>query len=359
MATEILRPDGDGDYSNIEDRYPWTDGHYEVVDEETPDDANSYLIMYSTSEQKDAFTLEATSIPSGATINSVKVYFRVKERESEAWYRPYLRLGSNETAGTWITPSGGQVWATHSEALSRPGGGSWQVSDLNSLQVAIGMKQSPSDPYCTQVYVEVDYTEVTEKESSDTGSGAEAKVGYPAATLTKAETGSGADSKVDFPSATLSKTETGSGADAKASGKPVASITKSESGSGSDVLAQAQAILDGAEGGSGADACVALEKTGVKTSSDSGSGVEGTSVLTASLAGSETGSGVEDLIDRLLAAFDSGIGTEVALSSGDKGLFAAELGEGIDTLVVKKEIFAGGEGTKFFGGGHRPPHRAS
>jgi hypothetical protein len=176
MATEILRPDGDGDYSNIEDRYPWTDYHYEVVDEEAPDDAGSFLTMYSTTEQKDAYTLQATSIPSGSTINSVKVYFRIWELQYQASFRPYLRLGSNETAGTEVSTNGNDEWATHSEVLSRPGGGSWQVSDLNSLQVAIGLKEVTSDPYCTQVYVEVDYTAATPKASSDTGSGADAIV---------------------------------------------------------------------------------------------------------------------------------------------------------------------------------------
>ncbi len=135
-----------------------------------------------------------------------------------------------------------------------------------------------------------------------------------------------------------------------------------ESGAGLDAVAQAQAILEEADTGAGADAYVSLEKTGVKTSSDAGSGVEGTPVPTASLAGSETGSGIDAIIARLLASFDAGCGVEagdVEVEELFKELFATELGEGIDALVVKRGIFAGGEGTKFFGGGHRPPHRAS
>jgi hypothetical protein len=101
--------------------------------------------------------------------------------------------------------------------------------------------------------------------------------------------------------------------------------------------------------------------TEAKTSSDTGSGVEGTPLPSATLAGSETGSGIEILVARLLAAFDTGTSVEVSILFGDlfRELFATELGQGIDALAVKREIFAGGEGTKFFGGGHEPPHRAS
>jgi len=113
--------------------------------------------------------------------------------------------------------------------------------------------------------------------------------------------------------------------------------------------------------GSGADAYVSLQMTEAKTSSDTGSGVEGTPLPSATLAGSETGSGIEAFIARLLATIDSGTGTEASSLFQDlfRELFATELGQGIDALAVKREIFAGGEGTKFFGGGHEPPHRAS
>jgi hypothetical protein len=99
-----------------------------------------------------------------------------------------------------------------------------------------------------------------------------------------------------------------------------------------------------------------------KTSSDAGSGAEGTPLPSASLAGSETGSGIDAIIARLLASFDTGYGVEagdVEVEGLFKNLFATELGLGRDALVVKREIFAGGEGTKFFGGGDKPPHRAS
>jgi hypothetical protein len=175
---------------------------------------------------------------------------------------------------------------------------------------------------------------VTEKTSSDTGSGAEAST--QTAALTEAETGSGVEALL---ARALALTETGAGV---------------------DVVAQAKAILGGAEAGSGADAYVSLEKTEAKTSSDAGSGVEATPLPTAVLSGSESGSGIDAIIARSLASSDAGDGEEAAQLVGLlKELFATELGQGIDALVVKRGVFAGGEGTKFFGGGHKPPHRAS
>lgn len=177
---------------------------------------------------------------------------------------------------------------------------------------------------------------VTPKTSSDTGSGTEASA--QTATLTKAETGTGVEGLL---ARILGLTETGAGL---------------------DVVAQAQAMLVGTESGVGVDVYVSLEIVEAKSSSDIGSGVEGTPMPSASLAGSETGSSIDAIIARLLAAFDTGYGVEagdVEIEGLFKNLFASELGEGIDALVVKREIFAGGEGTKFFGGGHEPPHRAS
>jgi hypothetical protein len=158
--------------------------------------------------------------------------------------------------------------------------------------------------------------------------------------------------------------DTGSGADGLTSGNPVATLVKAETGSGIDAVASGNplATLVRAETGFGVDVFVSLEQVEAKTSSDAGSGVEGIPVPSALLAGSETGSSIDAIIARLLTAVDTGYGVEVgSVEVGGllEELFASELGQGIDALVVKREIFAGGEGTKFFGGGHKPPHRAS
>lgn len=101
--------------------------------------------------------------------------------------------------------------------------------------------------------------------------------------------------------------------------------------------------------GSGADAYVSLETPEAKSSSDIGSGVEGTPVPSAVLTGSETGAGIEALAARLLAAFDTGSGIEVAQLVGLlKELFASELGRGLDLLVAKIEMPTKGGGMKLW-----------
>ncbi|MBA7571170.1 MAG: hypothetical protein GH159_02280 [Dehalococcoidia bacterium] len=148
-----------------------------------------------------------------------------------------------------------------------------------------------------------------------------------------------------------SSSDTGAGADAKASGNPLATLVKAEAGSGSDVLSQVQAILDGAETGSGVDAVDSLQTPEAKTSSDAGSGAEGTPVQSAILAGSESGSGIEAVIARLLAALDTGGGAEASSLETEgqlKDLFASELGEGADRLVARIEMPTKGGGMKLW-----------
>jgi len=324
MSTEILRPNAAGDETSIPSQYPNSTEHWDKVDEESADDATTYVYTGLTSYTRDLYNL---SNPTGSgTVNSITIYFRIRGYTAQTVYaKPVQKSGGTVTEGgeqssyglDWVTKN--QVYTTN-PATSLP----YTFEELASLQVGVALKGSAGASHrCTQVYVEVDYTPaVTEKTSSDTGSGA----------------------------------------DALTSGNPVATLIKAETGAGLDVVAQAQAILEGAEVGSGADAYVSLVIFEARFSSDVGLGVEGTPMLSAILAGSETGAGIEALIARLLASFDTGYGVEVgSVEVGGllEELFASELGQGIDALVVKREIFGGGEGTKFFGGGHKPPHRAS
>ena len=95
-----------------------------------------------------------------------------------------------------------------------------------------------------------------------------------------------------------------------------------------------------------------IEYTAVteKTSSDTGSGAEGVPLPSAILAGSENGSGIEALVARLLAAVDTGYGVEVVVEVGGllKNLFAAELGQGSDSLIAKIEMPTKGGGMKLW-----------
>jgi hypothetical protein len=265
MATEILRPNGAGSETNIPGAYPGTgEAHWEDVDEEVADDGTTWVENNTTTYQRDLYALPAHS--GSGTINKITVYCKARCNSSSGTDNAFMRIScrsdSTTTDGDEKTLIGSadpwhyetQEWAVN-PADSQP----WEWADIDALEIGASIKKGTKSLKLTQVYVEVDYTAVTPKTSSDTGSG-----------------------------------------------------------------------------------------------------VEGVPVPRASLAGGETGAGIEALLARLLAAFDTGTGAEVAQVGGLlKGLFAAEGGRGIDALVVKREIFAGGEGVKFFGGGDTPPHRAS
>jgi hypothetical protein len=161
-ATLTLYPNGAGDYTNIDSQSPSSGAHWDKVDEASADDATTYVYTSSDSQQEDAYALQDTS--QTGTINSVTVYFRFRSSAStiyNAFCQPFLRLGASETAGTEQSTQS-TTWTTYSETLARPGGGSWSWTDINDLQVCIGLRHTSivSSYYaqCTQVYVVVDYT---------------------------------------------------------------------------------------------------------------------------------------------------------------------------------------------------------
>ena len=164
--TLTLRPDGTGNYTGISSQTPSSGAHWDKVNEASPD-TNRYVATYSDSQQKDAYTLGGTS--QTGIINSVTVYFRFNRSStpsgSFAYCQPFLRLDTSETAGTEQALNS-TSWTTYNQTLARPGGGSWTWTDINNLQVCIGLRDTGTGvpikyAQCTQVYVVVDYTPCT------------------------------------------------------------------------------------------------------------------------------------------------------------------------------------------------------
>ena len=160
-ATKTLRPDGVGNYTNIGIQQPDAGAHWDKVDEAVADGATTYIKQVGLTQKIDAYTLTASDIPDGATINSVTVHF-VWFSGSESWWaylQPILYLDSANTTGTEIqTKSSSSV--ANSEALARPGGGVWVAADLADLQVGVGLKteNAVTSSVLTQIYVVVDFT---------------------------------------------------------------------------------------------------------------------------------------------------------------------------------------------------------
>jgi hypothetical protein len=154
-STLYLLPNASGKYTNIAVANPAV-AHYLNVDDPvaTPDDDATTVYDSNLSKHYDVYNLEdATTIPDTAEITGVTVFFRVKGIAGS--FQPRIRLGTNETTGTAV--SGAVGWVTHNETLSKPGGGDWTISDINDLQVGIGIGSSSGNVYCTQVYVAVTY----------------------------------------------------------------------------------------------------------------------------------------------------------------------------------------------------------
>lgn len=180
MATETLRPNAAGDETSINTQYPSSGEHWDKVDEETADNDTTKVYNWQvTSYQRDLYNLPASS--GSGTINFIRIYFRVKNYgNSNGCAKPSLKSDSTVTDGTEVSPSPLNTWITYSQQWNtNPADGqAWEWADIDALQIGVSLKAggtSSDAAQCTQVYVEVDYTPaITEKSSSDSGSGADA-----------------------------------------------------------------------------------------------------------------------------------------------------------------------------------------
>jgi hypothetical protein len=159
--TETLRPNAAGDEESIYTATSGPGNHWQDVDEETPDDATTRVVSPSLTYQRDLYNLPAHSEGSG-TINFIKVYFRSKEDwvGVSCYAKPSLKSDSTitdgdevELTGDWVTYS--QQWSTNPADNE-----AWEWSDIDALQIGVSLKSTNTEyaAYCTQVYVEVDYT---------------------------------------------------------------------------------------------------------------------------------------------------------------------------------------------------------
>jgi hypothetical protein len=182
MATETLRPNAAGDETGIASQHPGSGAHWDKVDDETPDENTTYVYAQSATYQRDLYNLPASSIPDGATINFIKVYFRCATWQTDGktgYAKASIKSDSTVTDGSENEVTGhiqgnfetfSEQWNTN-PADSQ----AWEKTDIDALQIGVSLKKGTSSiTYCTQVYVEVDYVTITEKSSSDTGSGADA-----------------------------------------------------------------------------------------------------------------------------------------------------------------------------------------
>ena len=161
VGYDFLFPNGVGDVTQLTD-YPSAGGNWEDVDDPigVPDEAATYVYNGTEDTTKgDVYALTDTVITEALEISEVRVYFRHRQSYPQATdpIYPVVRLGGEETVGSGVTST---AWTTSSEALSRPGGGAWQLEDLDSLQAGVQIYETTysGQRQCTQVYVRITYT---------------------------------------------------------------------------------------------------------------------------------------------------------------------------------------------------------
>jgi len=162
MATETLRPNAAGDETNIPVQFPDSDLHYDKVDEESPDDDDTYVEAPSNGIGwfRDLYNIPNHSVGSG-TINHITVHARGKILELISGGVLDISIKTGGTAynsghktlnNTYTNVS--EQWATNPKTEA-----AWTWDDIDALQIGINLfRWTDRGARCTQVYVVVDYT---------------------------------------------------------------------------------------------------------------------------------------------------------------------------------------------------------
>jgi hypothetical protein len=158
----ILRPNAAGDETNIIYQDPAGGAHWDKVDETTPDETTTvYLSYVNASYYRDLYNVENTSL--SGTINWVKVWVRAENAYgiTGSYAKTALKTGGTvyESSEVALTTSYTDYYIQY--ATNPKTGGSWTWDDINNLQAGVSLKAGGGyhqSPFCTQVYVEVNYT---------------------------------------------------------------------------------------------------------------------------------------------------------------------------------------------------------
>ena len=169
--TLTLRPNADGSVDDLRNSAGSSDSNnWRFVDESSADGHSTYVYDQDQGDQSsdvDTYNIQNHGSASDR-INSVTVRVRCIKYGTDSdrsYARTALRVGSTVYVGNRNTL--GSSWTVYSTTYStKPGGGSWTWSDIDSLQAGVrlasgdtsGGYSSLSIARCTQVWVEVNHT---------------------------------------------------------------------------------------------------------------------------------------------------------------------------------------------------------
>lgn len=159
MTVLTLRPSGAGDEYNCSNSGYGTKGNnYTYVDEDPANDSD--YTFASSATLRDLHALPNHSTESG-TINSVKIYCRFKlNMFTTGSAKICLKSGGTVVDGTTQTltfsfAAYSQTWTTNPVTSS-----AWTWDEIDALQAGYKLiADAGSQANCSQMYVEVDYTE--------------------------------------------------------------------------------------------------------------------------------------------------------------------------------------------------------
>ena len=187
MATEYLRPNGNGDLQEFTSQFPDSgEAAWEDVDESSPDGDSSYIQTGGGHAvlQKSLFTIPATAIPVGSTINYVygrsyarayqgqysfpiNVYYHLLKINGTVYdssnlpcFTSILKTYANKSSQYYAPACG---WSD--KWLLNPNTGlTWEIADLAGMQIGIGSYSLlysggtyRVDARVSQLFIEIDY----------------------------------------------------------------------------------------------------------------------------------------------------------------------------------------------------------
>jgi len=158
---ETLRPNAAGDQTNITTQAPSGGEHWDKVDDTGTGDEDSTRVHTATyqSWERDLYNLPPSS--GSGTINFITVYFRCRRKSFPIKCKASLRIDGSTVDGTERTCNQAFPYTLYSQqwSINPVDTDAWEWADIDDLQIGVCLYNEYIDiAYCTQVYVEVDYT---------------------------------------------------------------------------------------------------------------------------------------------------------------------------------------------------------
>lgn len=160
MASEILRPNADGD------DVAWTAtgvaNDWECVSESSPDENTTYLVVAAgtAATTDELVNLAASAIGGSDTINSVTLTLRALHSATQPAANFLWKENGVKTVGGAISLTTSYADYTEVRSVRPSDGAAWTLADLNALQ--IGMRRvgnaGTGAVRLTQAFVTIDYT---------------------------------------------------------------------------------------------------------------------------------------------------------------------------------------------------------